>query len=110
MHSTAARPRGRFTQVTFDERMLIRKMLTQKRRVREIAAVLGKHRSAIFREIRRNTNAAGVYDPHHAQAFLRRRRLAARSKFRIIENDLQLEMNIEELLIKTLSPEQIVGY
>lgn len=104
-------PKRRFTQLTFDERMMLRRLLTQKHRVREIAATLGKDRSTIFREIRRNTNALGIYDPHHATGFLRKRRIAARSKFRIIENDPQLETRIENLLKEQhLSPEQIVGY
>lgn len=110
MLAPAASERARFTQLTNDERLLIRRMLTQGRRVREIAANLGKHRSSIFREIRRNINGDGVYDPIHAAAFLRKRRLKARAKLRIIENDPQLQMEIEELLSRTLSPEQIVGY
>jgi IS30 family transposase len=110
MESTARRPRGRFVQITLQERMYIRSALTERRRVRDIANVLGKHRSTIFREVKRNTNAGGLYDARHAQAFLRRRRLAAREKFRIIDNDPQLQMELERLFNNSLSPEQIVGY
>lgn len=108
--TTERRSRKPYVQLTFDERMIIWRILTQKRRVREISWVLGKHRSTVFKEIRRNTNALGLYDPNHAQGFLRKRRPAARSKLRIIENDLQLEMTIENLLKQGPSPEQIVGY
>jgi IS30 family transposase len=87
---------NRFTQISLAEREIIRKMLTQKHRVREIANLLGKHRSTIFRELRRNTNAGGLYD--------------ARAKFRIIENDLTLEAYVEKLLKFGLSPDQIAGY
>jgi IS30 family transposase len=85
-------------------------MLTQKHRVREIANLLGKHRSTIFRELKRNKNAGGLYYEPHAQSLLRKRRLDARARFRIIENDLQLEGYVEQLLKFGLSPEQVAGY
>ena len=88
---------------------MIRRLLSQRRKVREIAGILEKHRGTIFREIRRNSNAAGVYDSHHAQAFLRERRLNARATFQIIENDPQFEMTLVALLQEGHSPEQIVG-
>jgi IS30 family transposase len=110
MEIAARPPRKPFVQITLAEREIIRSMLTQRRPVREIANVLGKHRSSIFREVNRNTNAGGIYDARHAHAFLRRRRLEARFKFRIIDNDLQLQMELERLLENSLSPEQIVGY
>jgi transposase, IS30 family len=103
-------PRKHYTQLTLVERKYIRSRLTLRRPVRQIAHVLGKHPSTVYREIRRNTNALGLYDPHHAQSFLRKRRVAARAKFRIIENDQQLAMNIlEQLKDRDYSPEQIVG-
>ena len=76
----------------------------------EIARVLGKHRSTIAREIRRNVNAAGFYYEPHAHTSMLRRRKAAKSAYLVIDNDLQLETKIEQLLRSTLSPEQIVGY
>jgi transposase, IS30 family len=99
----------RYTQLSSEDRFVIRKLLSQRFSVRKIAAILEKHRSTVFREIRRNTNARGVYDPLHAQGFLRERRLDARSKFRKIENDPQFEMNLVALLKEDHSPEQIVG-
>jgi IS30 family transposase len=76
----------------------------------EIARVLGKHRSTVMREIKRNTNAGGIYYEVHAQSAMLRRRKAAKAPYRIIDNDPQLEMNIENLLKNTLSPEQVAGY
>jgi IS30 family transposase len=76
----------------------------------EIAAVLNKHRSSVWREVRRNKNEGGIYLPSHASAKLDRRRLAARVPKRIIENDLQLEMYVEKLLRYGLSPDQVSGY
>jgi transposase, IS30 family len=98
-----------YTQLSSEDRYLIRKLLSQRFSVRKIATILEKHRSTVFREIRRNTNARGVYDPVHAQGFLGQRRLAARAKFRKIENDPQFEMNLIELLKSDWSPEEIVG-
>ena len=103
-------PRKRFQQLTFNERGIICRMMTNKARVREIARVLGKSRSTIFRELRRNRNAAGLYIEDHAQSFLRKRRLNARSKFRTIENDIFLERQAEGLLKYGLSPDQIAGH
>jgi IS30 family transposase len=78
--------------------------------VRDIANILGKHRSSIFRELRRNRNAGGFYLEDHAQSILRKRRVSARSQFRIIENDTLLEEQAEGLLQFGLSPDQIAGF
>jgi IS30 family transposase len=110
MEARAAHPRKQFEQLSFTERQFIRAKLTEKMRVRDIARILHKHRSTVFREIRRNTNAGGLYDAHHAQSFLRKRRLEARKALRIIDNDVQLQMQVENLFERSLSPEQIVGY
>jgi IS30 family transposase len=71
---------------------------------------LGKHRSTIVRELRRNTNAAGIYYEVHAETAMLKRRKAAKARFRIIDNDPQLEMIIERLLQRSLSPEQVARY
>jgi len=76
----------------------------------EIAKLLGKHRSTITREIKRNTNAGGIYYEIHAQSRMMRRRKAAKAPYLIIDNDLQLQMQLERLFKNSLSPEQIVGY
>ena len=105
MPSSAPRPQRKpFKQLTFEERGIIRRMRTRKASVREIAQMLGKDRSSIFREIRRNKNAGDLYIEDHAQSFLRKRRLNAREKFRVIENDLFLERQAEGLLKFGLSP------
>ena len=64
----------------------------------EIARTLGKHRSTITREVKRNTNAAGIYYEVHAQSALLRRQKKAKARYRIIDNDPWLETTIEELL------------
>ncbi len=51
-----------------------------------------------------------MYLERHAHAAMLRRRRAAKEKYRVIDADLQLAMNIESLLKNSLSPEQIAGY
>ncbi len=99
-----------FTQLAQSEREIIRRMLAQKCHVREIARVLGKHKSTIWRELRRNLNAGGQYYEVHAQAIVRRRRLVARRDFLFIENDLMLSDYLDRLLKIGFSPEQVAGY
>jgi IS30 family transposase len=76
----------------------------------EIARVLGKHRSTVLRELKRNTNAVGIYYEVHANNIALRRRAATKAVSRVIDNDPQLEMQIERLFKSSLSPEQIAGY
>jgi len=85
-------------------------MMAQKRGIPEIARLLGRHRTSVWREVRRNANAGGMYYEVHAEGLLRRRRLKAREKLRVVENDLMLEEFMEKLLRFGLSPEQIAGY
>jgi IS30 family transposase len=99
-----------YTQLTLAEREIIRRLSAQKRRPAYIARVLGKHRSTICRELRRNINAGGIYYEVHAQALTRRRRLNSRAAFRRIDRDYLLQRYVESLLQKGFSPEQIAGY
>jgi IS30 family transposase len=71
---------------------------------------LGKHRSTIIREVKRNTNAGGIYYERHAHAAMLRRRKAAKAKYLLIDNDIQLQIQLERLFKNSHSPEQIVGY
>jgi len=103
-------PRGNFNHITASERGIIRRMLTQKWHIKEIARVVGKHRTTLWRELHRNLNAGGQYYELHAETIRRRRRIKARSKFLRVENDLSLEAYVEKLLRYGLSPEQIEGY
>lgn len=91
------------------EREIIRRLRKRHHSSAQIAKVLGKHRATIAREIRRNTNAAGIYFEKHAHRMMLDRRKAAKEPARIIENDLMLEVHVEELLRSGLSPEQIAG-
>ena len=104
--------KSRYTHLTLAEREIIRKLRTLRRRPAYIARVLGKHRSTICREIKRNTkHAQGIYLEKIAQSCVRDRRLAAKARFRRIDRDYMLQGQVEDLLKnRTLSPEQVAGY
>lgn len=46
---------GCYTQLTLADRRLLHRLVDQKVSVNEMARRLGRHRSTIYREIRRNT-------------------------------------------------------
>lgn len=86
-------------------------MLKQKCSHREIARVIGKSRTTVWREIRRNKDAGVLhYFEVHAHARAKQRRKDAKAKSLIIENDLGMQDYIEDLFRKRFSPEQIVGW
>jgi IS30 family transposase len=85
-------------------------MLAKKCTHAEIARWLGKHRSTVSREIKRNTNACDIYYEKHAHTRMLRRRKDAKAPSLIIDNDIQLEGYVCNLLQRHLSPEQIEGY
>jgi len=59
-----------------DERNVIYRMLFQGYKPAEIARCLGRHRSTIRRECKRNANVEGRYDPDNAQTLAHSRRRA----------------------------------
>lgn len=74
----------------------------------KIAKELGRSRSTICREVRRNSTQAGVYSPSTAEARYRKRREKSRRKKLLAETGLY-EVVKEKLLIHHWSPEQIAG-
>jgi len=69
-----------YNHLTMDERNVIYRMQWQGYSDAEIARCLGRHRSTIGRECRRNRSYQGSYDPRTAQAFANSRRRAHRSR------------------------------
>jgi len=98
-----------YQQLTLDERYQIHVLLKLKTTPAEIARQLGRHRSTISRELRRNSDFSLVapYTPRGAQRRARRRRLAKSARTRKIQGALQ-EL-IEQKLRLSWSPEQISG-
>ncbi len=96
-----------YNHLTMDERNLIYRMLHQGYCDAEVARCLGRHRSTISRERRRNCLIAGRYDPGNAQtqANCRRRAHLHRSK----TDDRRLMAWVGKHLEDRWSPEQISG-
>lgn len=99
-----------YHQITPEERYTLATLRKQTPAltVTEIARLMGRHRSTIYREIRRNsTHRDGAYRPHRAQEAANGRRRRSRKHSQFTDQDWQL---VEELLRSDLSPEQVSGW
>jgi len=91
---------------TFQEREVLYRLNKTKRPKAEIAAVLGRDRSTIYRELRRNAGGRG-YRPKQAQRKANERRLACRREPKM--KDPELKKYVTRWLKKKWSPDQIAG-
>jgi IS30 family transposase len=96
-----------YRQITLNERYTLSVLRKQQLSNAEIARYLGRHRSTIGREVRRNCRKDGGYRHLVAQEKTngRRRRSRRNSQFGAIEWEL-----VETLLRDKFSPEQISGW
>jgi IS30 family transposase len=96
-----------YNHLTMNERNVIYIMQRQGYSNAEIARCLGRHRSTIGRECRRNLSYEGPYNPSTAQAFanIRRRAHLCRPK----TGHRRLMSYVAERLQNHWSPEQISG-
>jgi IS30 family transposase len=98
----------RYHQITPEERYTLGLLRRQGCSDAEIASIMGRHRSTIGREIRRNcTNYDGAYRPSKAQEYANGRRWTPRRNARFGATEWRL---IETLLQKRFSPEQVSGW
>lgn len=96
-----------YVQITAHERHVIAALRQEKLSIGEIAEHLDRHRSTIYREVRRNRcRSDGAYRSGYADARSRVRRWHSRRKKRFGAEDLS---RVEELLKEKWSPEQISG-
>jgi transposase, IS30 family len=96
-----------YRQITSDERYLISTLRKRGFRPAQIAAILGRHRSSITREIRRNaTRADGGYRPFTAAERTRGRRSRSRRNSRFSRRQWR---SVHRWLRLQWSPEQIAG-
>jgi len=99
----------RYDHLTLDERKLIFQLREAKMSVPRIAERLGRHRSTIHREIRRNWHDDGPwlrgYFPQAAQARNDRRR----RRLRKLHQNPDLARHVIARLQQAWSPEQIAG-
>ncbi|MDH3292371.1 MAG: IS30 family transposase [Gemmatimonadota bacterium] len=96
-----------YRQITFAERYTLGLLRRQGLAPAAIAQVLGRHRSTILREVRRNrTPRDGTYRPQLADWYARGRRSRSRRNRRFSAADWE---RIQILLRQDWSPEQIAG-
>jgi IS30 family transposase len=96
-----------YRQITYEERYTLGLLRRQGLSPAAIARVLGRHRSTILREVRRNRAASdGTYRPQLADWYARGRRSRSRRNSHFGGNDFRL---VERLLRRRWSPEQISG-
>jgi len=96
-----------YNHLTMDERNVIYIMQRQGYSNAEIARCLGRHRSTIGRECRRNLSYEGPYNPSTAQALANCRRRAHLRRPKT--GHRRLMSYVAERLQKHWSPEQIAG-
>src|SRR5215207_9314718 len=97
-----------YRQLSPAERYMLARLRRQGRSQAEIARSLGRHRSTVCREVRRNsTRADGRYRASTAQERTNGRRSRSRRNRRFSAEDFAL---IDELLCRQWSPEQVSGY
>ena len=96
----------RYRQLTSGERHELSALRKQGYRPAEIARALGRDRSTICREVRRNSRKDGGYRPSTADDLARWRRSRSRRNQRISEEDWRI---VEAQIRKDWSPEQVAG-
>jgi len=94
-----------YSQLTLDQRYIIKSMLKIGYNQTEISKVLGVHKSTISRELIRNRGGRG-YRPKQASRFSEHRR-QGKARPRI---DGSTWAYVEQLICKEWSPEQISGW
>ena len=92
------------THLTQAERYCIQEFLVMGWPLAAIAAVLGRHRTTIWREVQRNRNHRHRYEGHHAHCLATTRRSIARRNQRFTADDWAC---IDACLEQQWSPEQI---
>ncbi|MDF1498554.1 MAG: helix-turn-helix domain-containing protein [Patescibacteria group bacterium] len=76
-----------YKHITPDQRNEPSALKRTKIKQEEIAQLLGKNRTTIYREIIRNKNKNGKYDTRIAKQKTKERRIKANQRFRKIENN-----------------------
>jgi transposase, IS30 family len=97
-----------YRQLSPEERYMLAALRRQGLNQAEIARTLGRHRSTVCREVRRNsTRADGHYRAFTAQERTQGRRSRSRRNRRFSDEDFAL---VEGLLCRQWSPEQVAGH
>ena len=95
----------RYTHITFEERCEIARLHREKTSIRKIAAALDRSPSSISREIKRNANAKGEFNPSYAD----KKSLARRWTGSKLDRNEDLRTAVLDRLSNGWSPEQVAG-
>ncbi len=95
----------KYQQLSLFERRTVALMRKRGAAIAVIAEHLGRHRSTVYRELKRNQKADGFYCPRSAQRFARLRRKRPAPK----QQEPRLKRYVERRLSKGWSPEQMAG-
>ena len=95
-----------YPHLSRSERDQIAELKAQGLGVSAIADAVGRHKSTISRELRRNAHADGTYRPVFAEGSYRFRRQRAA----ILETDTVLRGFVTDRLVEGWTPEQIAGW
>lgn len=98
-----------YQHITTDQRHKIQSYLEIGMNRKDIAACLGKDKSAISRELKNNSYPDGRYVAEHADKLCRLRRKNGKRQTRKLVRDKKLRRAVLRLLKKKKSPEQIAG-
>ena len=93
--------------ITRDDRVALDILLREGLNQSDVAERLGFHRSAISRELTRNTKESGGYHATHADVLARTRRRHAKAGSRLLENHQSLADTVEALMDPLIAPECI---
>ena len=93
--------------ITRDNRIALGTLLREGLNQSEIADRIGVHRSAISRELKRNSKESGGYHATHADVLARKRRRESKRRSRLLENHQSLADTVEALLDPLIAPECI---
>jgi len=97
-----------YRQITYAERYTVGLLRRQGLPAAAIATILGRHRSTISRELRRNASTSdGGYRPDVADRYARVRRATSRRNYQFTPAHWR---RVRRLLRLRWSPEQIAGY
>ena len=108
MESSTKKLLNPMAHITPEQRYTISGLLQQRKSISEISQTNHKHRSVVWREIKRNSSSVkGIYTYKSAQ---QRAELRQKQKKRHRRFTLEVQLFVEQKIREDYSPEQIVGY